>query len=87
MNKKVAFWGLLLIAMMIMISGAFFSVYSFLTHVSFKVMGSDFPGFIFGLVAVFLGVRYTMSLNRLKKKIDDSNAKFSWSNFKKSNSI
>jgi ABC-type uncharacterized transport system fused permease/ATPase subunit len=87
MNKKVLFGILYSVAALIAISGVLFSIYGFLANATFKIMGSNFPGAIFGLVAAFLGVRYTLSLNKLKKKIDASNASFSWSNFKRSRSV
>lgn len=87
MNKKVLFGILYSMAALITLSGILFSIYGFLTNATFKIMGSDFPGAIFGLVAAFLGVRYTLSLNKLKKKIEASNASFSWSNFKRSHSV
>jgi hypothetical protein len=86
MNKRFVFVILLSIALFIIISGLAFTIYGYLTQVSFKIMGSDVPGFLFGIVAVFLGCRYTISLNKLKKRIDKSGAKFSWDNFKKSHS-
>lgn len=87
MKKGILFGALFFIAVMIIISGIFFSIYAYVNQASFRIMGSDFPGFIFGLIAVFLGVRYSISLFRLKKKIESTDAKFSWNNFKKTKSI
>ena len=87
MKKGILFGVLFFIAVMIIVSGIFFSIYAYMNQSSFRIMGSDFPGFIFGLVAVFLGIRYSISLFRLKKKIDSTDARFSWDNFKKTKSI
>lgn len=82
-GKKIAFLGLLTIAFLILIFGLVFSIYCFSNNITFKMMGSDVPGFIFGLAAIFLGVRYIVTLNKLKKKIEETDARFSWDNFRK----
>ncbi len=87
MKKGILFGVLFFIAVLITILGISYSIYAYMSQASLKIMGSDFPGFIFGLVAVFLGIRYSISLFKLKKKIDSTDARFSWDNFKKTKSI
>lgn len=82
-SKLAAFWSLTIFAVAITLSGAVFSVYSILNNVSFKVMSSSVPGFVFGVVVVFLGVRYILSMRKLSKELFKATSVFSWSNFKR----
>lgn len=66
----------------IILLGAAFSVYSIVNNVSFSVMSSQIHGMVFGMVIVFLGVRYLLSVQRLKAEVYKGTSRFSWSNFK-----
>ncbi|MEI8199762.1 MAG: hypothetical protein WCG21_06860 [Eubacteriales bacterium] len=66
----------------IILLGAAFSVYSIVNNVSFSVMSSQIHGMVFGIVIVFLGVRYLLSVQRLKAEVYKGTSRFSWSNFK-----
>ena len=66
----------------IMLLGAGFFVYSAINNVQVQVMSSTIPGFVFGMVVLFLGFRYFMSLSRLRTEVMKSSG-FSWSNFRK----
>ena len=66
----------------IILLGAAFSVYSIVNNVSFSVMSSQIHGMVFGAVIVFLGVRYLLSVQRLKAEVYKGTSRFSWSNFK-----
>lgn len=87
MNKRVMFTALYATAFAIVAAGAFFSIYSYLMHVSFSILGTGIPGSVFGLVATFLGVRYMVSLKKLKRRMEESKSEFSWNNFKKPHSV
>lgn len=67
----------------IVILGVSFSVYSMMNDVSFLVLSSQIHGAVFGLVIVFLGVRYVLSVRKLKEKVYKADSMFSWSNFKR----
>jgi len=73
---------LYVLSIVIMLLGAGFCVYSAINDVQLKVMTSTFPGFIFGMVILFLGVRYFMSLSKLRAEVMKSSG-FSWENFRK----
>lgn len=83
MEKKRSIFILTVMSLAIVISGILFSIYSVMTNVSFNVINTNVPGYVFGLVAIFLGVRYFRSLAKLKKNISGSNIRFSWENLKK----
>lgn len=65
-------------------SGAFFSVYSLVNQISFKVINTQVSGVIFGICVLYLGIRYLISLQRLKTELYKTTSTFSWSNFKRS---
>jgi len=44
------------------------------------------PGVVFGMVILFLGIRYFLSLSKLKDEVYKSSG-FSWSNFKREKKI
>jgi hypothetical protein len=73
---------LYVLSVIIVLLGAGFCVYSAINDVQLTVMTSKIPGVVFGMVVLFLGVRYFMSLSKLKEEVFKS-AGFSWSNFRK----
>ena len=66
----------------IILLGAGFCVYSVINGVQMQVMTNTIPGFVFGMVILFLGVRYFMSLSKLRDEVMKSSG-FSWANFRK----
>ena len=81
-TKIVSIFILFIISIGIILSGAVFSVYSIVNNVSFTVMSSQIHGMVFGAVIAFLGVRYLLSVQRLKAEVYKGTSQFSWSNFK-----
>ena len=73
---------LYVMSIVIMLLGAGFSAYSAINGVQMQVMTSTIPGFVFGMVILFLGVRYFMSLSKLRDEVMKSSG-FSWANFRK----
>ena len=73
---------LYVLSVVIMLLGAGFCVYSAINNVQMQVMPSTIPGLIFGMIILFLGIRYFMSLSKLREEVMKS-AGFSWSNFRK----
>lgn len=69
-------------AISIIASGIAFSIYSFLVKNSFLVLRTQIPGTVFGLVFIFLGIRYFRSLQKFSRMIKDSNLEFSWQNIR-----
>ena len=81
-GKVVMIVILYVMSVLIMLLGAGFCAYSAINGVQMQVMSSTIPGFIFGMVILFLGVRYFMSLSKLRDEVMKSSG-FSWSNFRK----
>ncbi len=82
-SKVTAIVLLTIISIVIIFSGAVFSVFSLMYDIHFPVLGSQIPGVIFGVVVAFLGVRYYLSVRKLKIELYKTTSRFSWSNFKK----
>ena len=83
-KRKIAIvYTLFFMAAAIMASGAFFSIYSLINQITFKVINTNVSGAIFGIVVAYLGLRYFMAVHKLKEQLYDTNAKFSWDNFRK----
>lgn len=84
MNSKVIISNILFLgSLVIMFLGIFFSIFSLVNHISIKVLNSSVPGAIFGILVLYLGIKYYLSVTKLKEDLYKSNSKFSWSNFRK----
>lgn len=82
-KKVVAIGVLFLTSVAIMLFGTSIIIYSFINHVSYLVMSSNIHGAVFGTVITFLGMRYFLSVRRLKVEVYKPTSRFSWDNFKK----
>lgn len=82
-KKKAIIVLLFIMAGAICASGAFFSVYSYINHITFQVINTQISGVIFGVVVFYLGIRYFLSLYNLKNELYKPTSRFSWDNFKK----
>ncbi|MCE5188660.1 MAG: hypothetical protein LLF75_05710 [Eubacteriales bacterium] len=82
-EKRVLIALLYVIAIVIILLGASFCVYSVINNVQLAILSSSVPGFVFGLVVLFLGVRYVFSLQKLKAEVYSTSSGFAWSNFRK----
>ena len=86
-KKKVIFVSLLyLTSMVIIFLGMFFTIFSLVNNISIKILSSSVPGAIFGLLVLYLGIRYYFSVTKLKEEVSKTSSKFSWSNFKRKKS-
>lgn len=80
--------GLILIALfsmsvLITVSGLVFGIYAFINGTTFRVLNVDVPGVVFGMLVLYLGVRYFLSVRKLRAELYQPDAVFSWSNFKR----
>ena len=82
-EKTLAIWSLYVASLVIILIGASFGVYSLVNNISIPVLTSQIPGVVFGVVIAFLGVRYFLSVRKLKAEVYKSTSTFSWSNFRK----
>ena len=85
-SKIIAITVLYATAVVIIVLGAFFSIYSVINNISFRVLTANVHGVLFGLASVYLGIRYFLSVQKLKEEVYKSTSRFSWSNFKKEKS-
>lgn len=84
-NKKkvVIINSLYAVTIIIMFLGLFFSAFSVLNSVSIPVLGTNIPGVVFGLLVLYLGVKYYLSVSKFKTEFYRSTSEFSWSNLKR----
>lgn len=82
-EKVISIFVLFAVSTLITLAGAFFSVFSLVNSISLPILSSQIPGVVFGLVILLLGIRYFISVKKLKAEVYKSTAKFSWSNFRK----
>ncbi len=66
-------------------AGIVLTVLSFINKASFTVFQSQIPASVFGLIVVFLGIRYFLSVLKLKPELLKHENRFSWKNFKREN--
>ncbi len=83
-GKRSAVVLLYVLAGGITLSGAALAVYSLFYHVTFPVMNTNVSGAVFGIIIVFLGVRYLLALSKLKREVYKPTSRFAWSNYRKS---
>lgn len=83
LSKKIAVYFLFSISLIIIFLGMFFSIFSFVNHISIKVLSVNVSGIVFGILVFYLGIKYYLSVCNLKEKLLKNKYKFSWSNFKK----
>jgi len=83
-RKKAVVIGILFAtSAVITLLGLAFCVLSTVNHWQFMVLQFEMPGVIFGVIIAFLGVRYFLSVTKLKTQVYRSEAHFSWSNFRR----
>ncbi|HEX3028184.1 MAG TPA: hypothetical protein VHT34_02510 [Clostridia bacterium] len=82
-SKRLIIFGLFFLAGAITLSGIFFSIYSWVNDISVKVMNSNVPGIVLGLLVIYFGIRSILSVRKLRLQLYKDDARFSWSNFKR----
>lgn len=85
-KKVIIITSLFVTSIIIMLSGAFFIIFSLVNHTSFMVLNTSVHGAFFGATVLYLGFRNFLSVRKLKTEVYKSSSKFSWSNFRKSKS-
>ena len=82
-EKRILIGVLYGVALAIAAMGIAFTAYSLLYQVELTVLQQTVPGAAFGAVVAFLGIRYYLSVRKLKGEVYKTTSQFSWSNFKK----
>lgn len=81
-SKSASIMALFTMAVLIIITGTVFSIISVIKGISFSVLNHQVHGVIWGVVMVLLGIRYLLSVRKLKSEVYKHKSQFSWSNFK-----
>jgi len=81
-SKVASITALTITSVLIVVFGLTFSFISILRDIHYTVMGSTLNGSVFGVVITFLGIRYFLSVKKLKKEVYKKSSRFSWGNFK-----
>lgn len=81
-TKVLSIAGLFAGSVSIILAGGAFAVYSAVNGIIIPVMDFQIHGSVWGLIILFLGVRYLFSVRKLKAEVFRSSSKFSWSNFR-----
>ena len=74
---------LYVVSIIIILIGTTFSIFSLVNNVTLPVLSSQIPGAVFGAIMIFLGLRYLLSVNKLRREVFKSTTVFSWRNFKR----
>ena len=82
-QKDIIISFLFVTTIIIMLLGFGFSVYSVVNNVSFQIINSSIHGAVFGMMVIYLGFRYFLSVKKLRGELYKASSKFSWANFKK----
>jgi len=85
MSKIITVNLLFVLSAGITLSGAFFAVYSLFFNISFKVLNTTVSGTIFGLIVLYLGIRYFLMVKKLRKEVYGTSSKFNWNNLRPRN--
>jgi len=80
-KKILSITVLTLTSSLIVVVGLSFGIVSILSDIHYTVMGSTINGSVFAAVITFLGIRYFLSVQKLKKEVYKSSSQFSWDNF------
>lgn len=82
-EKVILIAVLYVMACAIILFGVVFGVYCALNQIMLPVLTTQVPGLVFGMVIAFLGIRYLLSIGKLKKEVFKTTSNFSWSHFRK----
>lgn len=82
-SKLISINILFISALVIIFLGIFFSIFSLVNNIHFQILNSSMSGAILGLLVLYLGIKYYLSVTKLKGELFKASAKFSWNNFKK----
>lgn len=82
-SKTLSILFLTVLSIAIITMGFVFSVYSVLYSISFTVLNNSVHGVVFGLMVIYLGLKYFFSVKKLKIEVYKPTSRFSFNNFKK----
>lgn len=82
-KKRIIMICLYLATLMIFFLGVYYCAYSLLNHIEIPILNMKVPGFVFGALTAYLGLRNFFQVSNFKTQLYQSKASFSWSNFKR----
>jgi hypothetical protein len=82
-SKLISIYILFVSTLIIIFLGIFFSFFSVINNIHFQVLNSSISGAVLGLLVLYLGIKYYLSVTKLKSELFKTSTKFSWSHFKK----
>jgi uncharacterized protein YacL len=74
-------------SIIIMLLGVWFSIFSVVNNINFRILNSTVSGLVFGLMVLYLGMRYFLSVKKLRDEVYKNSSNFSWNNFKRQKSL
>jgi len=80
-NKKLVMFILTMFSVAIILIGSLFCVYSLIYNIQYTVFYNRVHGIVFGLLIVYLGLRYLLAVRKLKVEVYKPTSHFSFHNF------
>jgi hypothetical protein len=82
-HKRLIINGLYTGVLIILFLGLFFCAYITINQISLRVLSTRVPGFVFGLLVVYLGIRFYFQVTDFKTELMKNHYIFSWDNFRR----
>ncbi|MBW8381251.1 MAG: hypothetical protein K0M69_01850 [Youngiibacter sp.] len=79
--KAASITALSLLSLVIMVLGAYYIVHSTTNGITIKVINASVPGSVFGLLVLYLGFKYWISVRKLRTEVYKMSSSFSIKNF------
>jgi len=74
-------------SLVIMFLGIFFSIFSYINKIEFNVLNNSVSGIVFGVMVLYLGIKYYFSIESLKEDVAKNHLNFSLRNLKKKKTV
>ena len=85
-SKLISINILFISTLIIIFLGIFFSIFSLVNNIHFKILNSSMSGAVLGLLVLYLGIKYYLSVTKLQEELFKPSSKFSFINFKRKKS-
>jgi uncharacterized membrane protein len=82
-SKLISINILFISTLIIIFLGIFFSIFSLVNNIHFEILNSSMSGAVLGLLVLYLGIKYYLSVTKLQEELFKSSSKFSVLNFKR----
>ena len=85
-SKLISINILFISTLIIIFLGIFFSIFSLVNNIHFEILNSSMSGAVLGLLVLYLGIKYYLSVTKLQEELFKTPSKFSFLNFKRKKS-